>query len=308
MRVILTGGNGMIAQNIQAACRDSGQPFELLPISREDADLTDAVSTLKLFKALNADAIIHAAAKVGGIAANIANPTSFLMDNLTIDSSVFSAAQTLGIRRLIYFGSSCMYPRNHRQPLEEGDILAAPLEPTNEGYALAKIVGAKYCEYSNSERNTNYKVIIPSNLYGPFDDYSLERGHLVAATIRKAHEAKLHGKAEIVVWGNGTARREFTYAPDIASWIVESLNSSEEWPTMMNLGSGVDHSILEYYQAALKVVGYECRLVLDPTKPTGMKQKLMDSTVASTFGWAPQTSILDGMEVAYRHFLTAQKA
>lgn len=308
MKVILTGGNGMMAQNIQAAWRESKQQFDLVTVSRKDADLTDAAETLELFKALGADAIIHAAAKVGGIAANIANPTSFLMDNLAIDSSVFRAAKELGVKRLVYFGSSCMYPRDYRQPLEESDLLAAPLEPTNEGYALAKIVGAKYCAYSNAERHENYKVLIPSNLYGPFDDYSLEHGHLVAATIRKAHEAKLFGKEEIIVWGDGTARREFTYAHDIASWIVDNLSSSEEWPTMMNLGSGVDYSILEYYQTALQVVGYSCRLVTDPTKPAGMQQKLMDSTSAAALGWSPTTSLLDGMHIAYRHYLEHQNA
>lgn len=308
MKVILTGGHGMMAQNIQTAWRESGQKFELVPVSRSDADLSDATATLKLFEGLGADAVIHAAAKVGGIAANIANPTSFLMDNLAIDSSVFNAAKVLGIKRLIYFGSSCMYPRNYRQPLEESDILAAPLEPTNEGYALSKIVGAKYCAYANSEYNTNYKVLIPSNLYGPFDDYSLDFGHLVAATIRKAHDAKLSGQKRIEVWGDGSARREFTYVGDVASWIVDNLHSSANWPTMMNVGCGVDYSILEYYQTALKVVDYDCQLVPDPTKPTGMRQKLMDSKISKDFGWSPTTSLFDGMAIAYQQFLTHQAA
>lgn len=303
MKVILTGGNGMMAQNIQAAWRDSARTFELIPVTRRDADLSDSLSTLKLFKEIGADAIIHAAAKVGGIAANVANPSSFLMENIVLDSNVFNAARVVGIERLVYFGSSCMYPRDYRQPLRESDILAAPLEPTNEGYALSKIVGAKYCDYSNSEYQSNYKVLIPSNLYGPFDDYSLEHGHLVAATLRKAHEAKVMGKKEITVWGDGTARREFTYVHDIAAWIVENLHTSERWPTMMNVGCGVDYSILEFYQTALKVVGYECRLSLDLTKPTGMKQKLMDSKISQSFGWLPKTSLFDGMTTAYRHFL-----
>lgn len=297
-----------MARNIQAAWNASGQQFELVSVTRSDADLSDSAATLKLFQDIDADAIIHTAARVGGIAANIAHPTSFLTENIAVDSSVFSAAKALGIDRLIYFGSSCMYPRDYRQPLEEKDILAAPLEPTNEGYALSKIVGAKYCSYANSEYGTNYKVLIPSNLYGPFDDYSLDHGHLVAATLRKAHEAKLRRQEEILVWGDGTARREFTYVRDIASWLVKNLHRSEVWPTMMNVGCGVDYTILDFYQTALKVVGYECRLAFDSTKPTGMKQKLMDSTISAKFGWSPQTSLLDGMEIAYRHFLTQQKA
>lgn len=308
MKVILTGGNGMMGRNIQAAWKASGQKFELVPVTRNDADLSDARATLKLFREVDADAIIHAAARVGGIAANVANPSSYLMDNIVVDSNVLNAARVLGVERLIYFGSSCMYPRNFRQPLEESDILAAPLEPTNEGYALSKIVGAKYCSYVNSEYNANYKVLIPSNLYGPFDDYSLEHGHLVAATLRKAHEAKLFSKEEIVVWGDGTARREFTYVNDIASWLVENLDASEAWPTMMNVGCGVDYTILEFYKTALKVVGYDCRLKLDPTKPTGMKQKLMDSTISQNFGWSPRTSLRDGMEIAYRQFLIQENA
>lgn len=305
MRIILTGGNGMLAKNIQAAWRDSEQPFDVVPITRQQVDLTDSAATLEVFREVGADAVVHTAARVGGIAANIAHPTSFLMENLMIDASALSAATNLGIRKLVYLGSSCMYPRNYRQPLKETDILAAPLEPTNEGYALSKIAGAKYCEYANAEFGVNYKVIIPSNLYGPNDDYSLQNGHLVAATLRKAHEAKMAGSPELIVWGDGTARREFTYVEDVARWLVSNIATSEQWPTMLNLGSGVDYSVLDYYRTALEVVGYECELVLDTTKPPGMQQKLMDSSLAQGFGWNPKTSLLEGMTAAYRHYLAS---
>lgn len=304
MRTIVTGGNGMLGKNIQAAWRNSGQTSEIVPVTRKDVDLTDPRATLRFFEELEGDAIVHTAAKVGGIAANIAHPMSFLLENLKIDTSVLNAATTLGIRRLIYLGSSCMYPRDYRQPLQEPDILAAPLEPTNEGYAIAKIAGAKYCAYANIESNLNYKVIIPSNLYGPHDDYSLKSGHLVAATLRKAHDAKIAGSPSITVWGDGEARREFTYVEDLALWLVENLDASEQWPTLMNVGSGVDYSVLDYYRTALQVVGYECELILDPTKPPGMRQKLMDSSRSRKFGWHPRTSLLDGMRTAYDHYLT----
>ncbi|WP_206535691.1 NAD-dependent epimerase/dehydratase family protein [Microbacterium sp. 4R-513] len=186
-----------------------------------------------------------------------------------------------------------------------GDVLAAPLEPTNEGYALAKITSARYCEYVSAQLGYDYRVVIPSNLYGPHDDFSLERAHLVAATIAKAHRAKESGATSIDVWGDGTARREFTYVGDLADWVVEHLDSIGDWPTLMNVGQGDDHSVLDYYRAALETVGYECELVTDPSKPAGMHQKLMDSSLAADFGWKPSTSLVEGMRRSYEAYLAS---
>ncbi|TFD82679.1 NAD-dependent epimerase/dehydratase family protein [Cryobacterium fucosi] len=303
VRALLTGGNGMLARSIQSAWAEQRPSDELVIVTRADADLTNAQETWSLVGRMKPDLILHCAARVGGIAANIADPTTYLMDNVLIDSSVLKAAVDLGVPKLLYFGSSCMYPRDYRQPLVESDLLAAPLEPTNEGYALSKIVASKYCEYVSTQFGLDYRVVIPSNLYGPDDDYSLGQGHLVAAAIAKVHAAKESGASTIGVWGDGTARREFTYVGDLADWIVTNVDDIHSWPMMMNVGFGRDHSVLEYYQAAMAVVGYTCELELDTTKPAGMHQKLMTSAVAHQFGWQPRTELLEGMDRAYRRYL-----
>ena len=299
MRVLLTGGNGMLAKAIAAAWSEQDRPDELIAVTRAEADLRDQAAVRRMVEDLRPDMVIHTAARVGGIAANIADPTGFLMDNLLIDSNLLSAATSTGVEKFIYFGSSCMYPRDYRQPLVESDVLAAPLEPTNEGYALSKITAARYCEYTARQHGLDYRVVIPSNLYGPNDDFTPGRSHLVAATIAKAHAAKESGADSIDVWGDGTARREFTYVGDLASWVVASLDAIHDWPTLLNVGQGDDHSVLEYYQAALETVGYSCELATDPSKPAGMHQKLMDSSLAKTFGWEPRTSLVEGMRYSY---------
>ena len=305
MRVLLTGGNGMLARAINAAWQDAGRSDELVPVTRADADLRDQSAVRSLFDHIRPDMVLHTAARVGGIAANVADPAGFLMENLQMDANVLSAARDSGAEKFVYFGSSCMYPRDYRQPLVESDVLAAPLEPTNEGYALSKITAARYCQYVSRQYGADYRVIIPSNLYGPHDDFSLDRGHLVAATISKAHRAKVSGARSIDVWGDGTARREFTYVCDLADWLVNHLDSISEWPELMNVGAGEDHSVLDYYTAALAIVGYDCELVTDPSKPSGMHQKLMDSTLASGFGWNPSTSLDDGMRESYQTYVAS---
>lgn len=308
MRVLLTGGNGMLARSIAEAWSARGMADELVPVTRRDADLRDLDATRDLFARIEPDAVIHAAARVGGIAANIADPAGFLMDNVRLDSSVLTAALERGVDRFLYFGSSCMYPKDYRQPLVESDVLAAPLEPTNEGYALSKISSARFCEYVSGQHGLTWRVLIPSNLYGPNDDYSLGQGHLVAAAIAKAHRAKTDRSSSIEVWGDGTARREFTYVGDLASWVVDNISAMHDWPTLMNVGKGDDHSVRDYYEAALRTVGYACELALDPSKPAGMHQKLMDSSVARSFGWAPATGLDEGMRISYDRYLDSPSA
>ncbi len=303
MRVLLTGGNGMLARSIADAWRASGREGQLVPVTRRDADLRDLEQVRALVDRVDPDVVIHTAARVGGIAANIADPAGFLMDNLRLDSSVLTASLEHGVERFLYFGSSCMYPKDYRQPLVESDVLAAPLEPTNEGYALSKISAARFCEYVSAQHGHAWRVLIPSNLYGPHDDYSLGHGHLVAAAIAKAHHARETGAPTIDVWGDGTARREFTYVGDLAGWVVENLDDMASWPALMNVGKGEDHSVLDYYRAALETVGYECELVPDPSKPAGMQQKLMDSSLARGLGWDPATPLTEGMRASYARYL-----
>lgn len=304
MRVALTGGRGMLAGAIADAWA-AGQPAdEVRRLTREDADLTDAVATYAMLERERPDLLIHAAAKVGGIAANMADRAGFLMDNLLIDTSVLRAATRLGIRRVLYIGSSCMFPKDYRQPILESDVLAAPLEPTNEGYAIAKIAAAKYCEYVSEQFGLDYKVIIPSNLYGPGDDYAAGTSHLVAAAIAKTAAAAESGAPHVEVWGDGTARREFTYVGDVASWLVGAIGGMHHWPALLNVGAGVDHSVLEIYQAAARVTGFDGDFELQPEKPAGMHQKLMDSSLAREWGWSPSTNLEGGMRLALAAYLS----
>jgi GDP-L-fucose synthase len=304
MRVLLTGGNGMLARSIADAWAADPPKGELVVATRHDADLRDLDGTRALIGRVDPDLVIHAAARVGGISAHIADPTGFLMDNLRLDSSLLTAALDHGVRRFVYFGSSCMYPKDYRQPLVESDLLAGPLEPTNEGYALVKNTSTRFCQFVSRQFGHAYRVLIPSNLYGSHDNYAVG-GHLVAAAMAKAHQAKTTGAAGVDVWGDGSARREFTYVGDVAAWTVAHLPDIESWPEIMNVGQGVDHSILDYYRAALKTVGYECELVTDPSKPAGMHQKLMDSSLARGYGWNPATPLAEGMRVTYDDYLSS---
>jgi GDP-L-fucose synthase len=277
---------------------------ELILWDRSTVDLRDGQRVKELLGEVNPDAIIHAAAKVGGIHANIAHPVEFLVENQTMDSNVLMGALGQSVPNFVYVGSSCMYPRDYRQPLFEADIMAAPLEPTNEGYALAKISGSRLASYISREHGLNYKTIVPSNLYGPGDNFDSRSSHLVAACIAKVHAAKVAFLDAIEVWGDGTARREFTYVDDLSSWLVNNLATMANWPELMNLGLGKDYSVNEFYQAAMKAVDYQVDLVHDRSKPTGMHQKLMDSGLAAqTCAWAPATDIEVGMENTYVNFL-----
>lgn len=302
-RVLITGGRGMLGRALARAWASYHPNDEVVTLTRADADLRDPGEARRAIVDARPDLVLHTAARVGGIAANLSAPTEFLVDNLRIDDSVIGSAHATGIKDLVYFGSSCMYPKDYRQPLVESDILAAPLEPSNEGYALAKITAAKRCEYITREFGLNYRVVIPSNLYGPNDHFGSVGSHLVAAALHKAYEAKKQERHSIDVWGSGRARREFTYVDDLAGWVAVQHESIAAWPVMMNVGAGVDYSVLEYYQFALNAVEYECELVVDPSKPEGMLQKLMDSSVASEYGWSPSTGIVLGMANAYQAML-----
>ncbi len=303
MKVVVTGARGMLASAVREQWAALRPDDEVIGLSRAEVDLRDRDATLALLEKIKPDAIIHCAATVGGIAANVAHPTAFLSDNLLLDTSVIGGAMAVGVQKLIYIGSSCMYPRDYRQPLVETDMLAAPLEPTNEGYAIAKIAGSKLCEYASREFGLTYKTIIPSNLYGPNDDYDSGHSHLVAAAISKIHRAKEAGEPTVEIWGDGTARREFTFVDDLGTWLVANIDSIGDWPSMMNVGYGHDKSVSEFYEIAREVVGYDGDFVYDTSKPTGMHQKLMDSTVAQAFGWNPGTDVPTGMAKAYERYL-----
>lgn len=304
-RVLITGAGGMVGGNVAECARAAGwQVFD--PTSKE-LDLRDGSLTLNYLQDQKIDGIIHCAARVGGIAANITAPADFILTNLQIDSSVISAARILGIMKFIYFGSSCMYPRDIAQPMSEDKILSASLEPTNEGYALSKIAGARAVEAVAKQDLLDWKVLIPSNLYGPRDNFDLITSHLVPAVIRKVSNAILNKDSNIEIWGDGQARREFTYVGDVADFVVNNFDSIQNWPAKMNIGYGSDHSINDYYEVIGKELGFEGTFTHNLDKPVGMKQKLMDSTIAKRYGWNPQTDLQTGIKKTINWYLESLK-
>lgn len=302
MRVLLTGGNGMVGRNVlEHACAARHQ---LLAPSSAELDLRDAVAVRRYLGANRPDLIIHAAGRVGGIQANIAEPVRFLVENLDIGRNVVGAAFELGIPRLLNIASSCMYPRNAPNPLREELILQGELEPTNEGYALAKIVATRLCQYVSRERpELLYRTLIPCNIYGRHDNFSPARSHLVPAVLHKLHQAVTRGEREVEIWGDGTVRREFMFAGDVADCIWRAAESMDTLEPVLNVGLGTDHTINEYYEIAAGVVGFQGRFVHDLGKPVGMARKVVDVARLRAWGWTARTPLVDGLRVAYQYYL-----
>ncbi len=288
--------------------------YEILAPSSKELDLSNTAETQHYINEVNPDVIIHAAGRVGGIQANIANPVDFLVANTDIGRNVILAAYKAGVPKLINLASSCMYPRNAPNPLSEALVLQGELEPTNEGYAIAKIFATRLCEYINRESQKNsissvrYKTLIPCNLFGRHDKFEPEHSHLIPAIIHKVHQAKLTGTSEVDIWGDGTARREFMYAGDLAGAVLQAVQDFEKMPDVINIGLGHDHSINEYYAAAAQVIGWQGKFVHDTTKPVGMKQKLVDISRQRGWGWMPGTSLQSGIDKTYQFYLEGQKA
>jgi GDP-L-fucose synthase len=295
----------MLGRSFAAQWQKTRSSDELIVSTRADADLSDHAATRRFIETVQPDSIVHAAAKVGGISAKLAEPTPYLIDNLVLDSSVLSAAITSGVQELLYVSSGAIYPEDATQPISEDAILGGPLEPANEGYALAKIAAGKVCEYASRQYGFSYRVVAPSNLYGPNDDYSLGHGHLVAAALSKIHAAHVSGADSVSVWGDGTARREFTYVVDLADWLVGQMGRLSMWPSLLNVGAGTDHTIAEYYEVAKRTVGYAGAFEYDSSKPAGVAQRLLDSSRARALGWAPTTSLEDGMAESYSQFVAS---
>lgn len=303
MKILITGSGGMVGRNIAESALL--KEHALLTPRRSELDLSDFNATVHYLKRNKPDAIVHCAGRVGGIQANINHPVEFLVENLDMGRNIVLAARDTGIKKLLNMGSSCMYPRNAPNPLKEELILKGELEPTNEGYAIAKVAVAKLCEYVSRENpDFQYKTAIPCNLYGKYDKFDPEKSHMIPAVIRRLYQAVTAKLETIELWGDGTARREFMYVEDVADFVAYALIHFDKMPAYLNVGLGFDYSINDYYREIANIVGYSGRFTHDLTKPTGMKQKLVDVDRLKEFGWTAKTSLRNGLQKTFDYYLT----
>ena len=303
-RVFVAGHKGMVGSALVR--RLGSEDVELLTVGRSEVDLRDQAAVFDWFASKRPQAVFMAAAKVGGILANNTLRAEFLYDNLIIAANVIHAAQLNGAEKLMFFGSSCIYPRLAAQPLREDAILTGPLEPTNEPYAIAKIAGIKLVETYRTQYGCDYINVMPTNLYGPGDNYHPELSHVVAALIRRFHEAKLSGAPNVVVWGTGTPRREFLYVDDMADACVHLMKVYSD-AELINIGSGEDITIADFARVVAGVVGYTGTISFDVSRPDGTPRKLLDVSRLAGLGWRAKTSLEDGIRLAYRAYLSESK-
>lgn len=301
MKILITGGSGMVGKNLINFFKKNTNHELIYPTSSE-LNLLENNSVIEYFKLKKPDLIIHCAGLVGGIQANINSPYSFLSRNLIMGSNVIEAAISNKVEQLLNLGSSCMYPKDSASELEEEDILTGILEPTNEGYAIAKITVAKLCEYANKQFKCNYKTIIPCNLFGMWDNFDPKNSHMIPAVIRKLHLAKINQETA-VIWGDGSSRREFMYAEDLADFINFSLLNYNSLDNYTNVGLGFDYSILDYYKEIASVVNYNGDFKFDLTKPSGMKRKLCSIRKQKKIGWSPKHTLKQGLKKTYKFYL-----
>jgi GDP-L-fucose synthase len=302
-RIFVAGHRGMVGSAVVR--RLGAEPgVTVLTAGRDKLDLTDQAAVRQWLAQNRPDAIVLAAAKVGGIRANDRFPADFLAQNLVIQSNIIDAAARQNVPKLLFLGSSCIYPRLAPQPIPEDALLTGPLEPTNQWYAIAKIAGLKLCEAWRRQEGHDFISAMPTNLYGPGDNYDLESSHVLPALIHKAHLAKLAGAREMPVWGSGTPRREFMHVDDLADGLIFLLKHYSE-PGHVNVGTGEDVTIREAAETVASVVGFKGSLVFDTSQPDGTPRKLMDSARMASMGWKPQIGLQAGLADAYAHFLAA---
>jgi len=305
VKVLLTGATGLVGHSIIEFAEKLEQ-YELLTPGHQELNLLDANATLAYLMREKPDCVIHAAGKVGGIAANCKAPMEFLLANMDMGRNLIYGAYQAGIKYFLNLGSSCMYPRDSEFPLTEDMILKGELEPTNEGYALAKVMCARLCEYISREYpEYMYKTLIPCNLYGRWDKFSGENAHMIPAVIHKLHMAKIQGLNNVEIWGNGQARREFMYSSDLADCVFFCLEKFERIPIYLNVGLGIDYTVDEYYEVVAKVVGYKGSFIHNLSKPVGMKRKLTDIGKLIKYGWHAKTPLETGIQKTYEFYLNA---
>jgi GDP-L-fucose synthase len=308
-RIYVAGHRGLAGSALVRRLRASR--YENLVLrTHAELELADAVAVRRFFEAERPQHVVLAAAKVGGILANDTLPAEFIRENLAIQTNVIHEAWRAGVKRLLFLGSSCIYPRDCPQPMKEEFLLTGPLEPTNRPYALAKIAGIEMCSAYNRQYGTQYLAVMPTNLYGPGDNYDLRTSHVLPALIRKAHEAKERGDEALVVWGTGRPRRELLYSDDMADACVTLLELDDarfnaalgSYPPLVNIGSGSDQTIRELAEAVVAIVGFRGALRFDASKPDGTPRKLLDTSRITALGWRPQVGLREGLAKTYELF------
>ena len=312
-KVFVAGHKGMVGS---AICRliENSEHYELLTAPRDKLDLLSQIKVQKFLKKENPDIVIQAAAKVGGIYANNTFPAQFIFENLQIQNNIINGSHLADIQSLLFLGSSCIYPKLVKQPMSEDMLLAGKLESTNEPYAIAKIAGIKLCESYNRQYGRDYRSIMPSNLYGPGDNFHPDKSHVLPALIRRFHQAKKNEDSQVIVWGSGKPKREFLHVDDLASASLhilnipfdEYINYISPMQSHINVGSGHDISISELAEAIMNVVGFEGQIIFDTSKPDGVPQKLMNIDLLNRLGWNQKISLKKGLDSTYQWFLQNQ--
>jgi GDP-L-fucose synthase len=306
-KIYVAGHRGMVGSAIQRRLEKQGYT-NLITRTSKELDLRDQSAVREFFEAERPDYVFLAAAKVGGIVANNTYRAEFLYDNLMIEANVIHQAYRTGVKKLLFLGSSCIYPKLAPQPLREEYLLTGPLEPTNEPYAVAKIAGIKMCDAYRDQYGCNFISVMPTNLYGPNDNYDLKSSHVLPALLRKFHEARESGDKEVVVWGSGTPRREFLHADDLADACLFLMDNYNE-PGLVNIGVGEDISIRELAELIKEIVGFEGAIVFDTIKPDGTPRKLMDVSKLNSMGWQARIPLKEGIKQVYQnHFITLKES
>jgi GDP-L-fucose synthase len=299
-KIFVAGHKGLVGSAIVRSLRENGYK-NLILVTSNELDLRNQSEVLDFFKKTKPEYVFLAAAKCGGIKDNIEHPVQFLEDNLKIQSSVISSSYKIGVKKLMFLGSACIYPKECPQPIKEEYLLSGYLEPTNEAYSLAKIAGIKLCQAYNKQHGTNFISVNPCNVYGPKDNFSAETSHVIAGLIRRIHEAKKSKKPSVDCWGTGSARREFIYVEDLAAALIFLMNTYND-NEVINVGVGKDVSIKELVGHIVDVIEYEGEIKWDTSKPEGMRQRLLDITKLEKLGWKPATSIDQGLQLTYEYF------